>query len=249
MSADLPGPILNQASIFAQRLLLSIAHAPLGSAEADRAFTKWTLSFQLVFRRTLKGEHGWRTSAGRLAAMFRRLEKAKNDDYAGLWEDMLHAYHARAELEDARDEARRARLADTEVQRRLRRALRLSMQARFGKAAKALASQPALDPTASGVFQKMQALHPVPDDPISVIPDSSLPPKPKISPAAVKAALRSMDNDSAAGPDRMGVRWLDLIASSHISVDPDRSALDLLTTVIGKLTDRQPPHRCNIDRH
>ena len=56
------------------------------------AYKVWTISYQLVFRKTLRGETGWRTSSGRLAAMTQRLMRAERNEYGVLWAEMLEAH-------------------------------------------------------------------------------------------------------------------------------------------------------------
>ena len=230
MGAELPRPILNPAALFAQRLLMSIKSAKPGSAAEDLAVTKWTLSFQLIFRQTLTGEKGWITKAGRLEAMKLRLLRAQREDFAGLWNDMLDANSERERREEKVSERRNARQNGIEQKRRLRRTLRLAQRALYGKAVKALAQDPTLDPATPGMTEKLQALHPLPVLPIAPIPEGELPPKPRIAAGSVLAAVKSMDRDTAAGPDKMGVRWLELIAHNELRAFPDFSGLELPQT-------------------
>lgn len=48
-----------------------------------------------------------------------------------------------------------------------------------------------------------------------------------------------MKIDAAAGPDRMGVRYLALIASSHLRLSPEISGLQIITDVVKKLDARE----------
>lgn len=73
VNGELPGPILDRAALFAQILLREVHSADKGSSAEDRAFTKLILAYQLVFRKAMKGESGWRTSARRLVAITARL--------------------------------------------------------------------------------------------------------------------------------------------------------------------------------
>lgn len=45
-----------------------------------------------------------------------------------------------------------------------------------------------------------------------------------------------MNNDSAPGPDRVGVSWLLLVAKNEFRIDPDLSELQLLSLIIHKIT-------------
>ena len=67
-----------------QRLLRSVHFAEWVSLNEDRAFMCLILAYQIVFRKTLKGEPGARTSAGRLAAMTAQLARAEAGDFMGL---------------------------------------------------------------------------------------------------------------------------------------------------------------------
>ena len=113
----------------------------MASSMASRylAFTRWSLSYQLVFRQTLSGETGLRTKGGRLHAMQKRLLRAQRDDFQGLWKDMIAAHEERERRETLVSERRQARENGTEQKRRMRRALRLGQRALFGKDVKALA--------------------------------------------------------------------------------------------------------------
>ena len=62
------------------------------------AYKVWTISYQLVFRKTLRGETGWRTSSGLLAAMTQRLMRAERNEYEELWAEMIVVHERRLEL-------------------------------------------------------------------------------------------------------------------------------------------------------
>lgn len=122
--------------------------------------------------------------------MAARLVSADKRDFAGLWTDMLSAHHDRIELECVIEERRQSLLAGTEEHRQLRRALRIAMKERYGKAAKYVAFSPTIYPIADGVLETIERLHPEPGDPVPVISEAELPPKPTFSPLPVSAALR-----------------------------------------------------------
>ena len=86
--SELPGPILSRAALFTQRLLRDAHLAPAGSRAEDIAVTKLSMAYQITFRKSLRGENGWRSSAGRLAEMTARLVRAESGDFTGLREDM-----------------------------------------------------------------------------------------------------------------------------------------------------------------
>lgn len=75
-NTERPGPIINRAALFSKRLLREVHFAADGSHAEDTAFTKLIISYQLVFRMALRGEHGWRTKAGWLGAMAACLVRA-----------------------------------------------------------------------------------------------------------------------------------------------------------------------------
>ena len=150
-----------------------------------------------------------------------RLLRAQRDDFQGLWKDMLLAHTERARREVQVSERRLARENGTEIKRRLRRALRLAQRALYGKAANALAQDPSIDPGLPGTLDQMQSLHPLPVQPVVPIPEGELPPKPRVVPGSVLAAVKHMDRDIATGPDRMGVRWFELIAHNEMRAFPD----------------------------
>ena len=206
--STLPGPILARAAIFSQRLLRNVYFAEAGSAAEDTAYKVWTIAYQLVFRKTLRGEKGWRTSAGRLAAMTQRLVRAERNEFGELWAEMIAAHDNRSQIEQSAASRRTSRSEGTERRRRIKRAQRLGEKALYGKAAKALAQSPTFDPAAPGMYAKMKALHPPPAacDQVAPIPPSDLSPNPHVTADTVRVALYAMDKDSATGPDRAGVR-------------------------------------------
>ena len=53
--STLPGPILARAAIFSQRLPRNVYFAEAGSTAEDTAYKVWTIAYQLVFRKTLRG--------------------------------------------------------------------------------------------------------------------------------------------------------------------------------------------------
>lgn len=81
--ATLLGLIISRAEILSQRLLRIVYFAE-GLAAKDGAYTVGTVSYQLVFCKTLRVESGWRTSAGRLAAMNQILVRAERNEYGNL---------------------------------------------------------------------------------------------------------------------------------------------------------------------
>lgn len=127
MKAELPGPILNAAACFSQRLLMAVKHAKPGSANDDLSMKKLSLSYQLVFRQTLAGETGWRSKAVRWAVMKKRLLRAQRDFFQGLRRDMVIAHEERVHREALVSERRRTRHIWTEKNRRLHRFMRLTM--------------------------------------------------------------------------------------------------------------------------
>ena len=99
VTTELPGPILNRAALFQQRLLRVVHFARKGSGEEDHDFTKLFIAYLVVFRKSTRGELGWRTIAGRLVAMTARLAQAESGDFTGLWHDMLKAHAVSSKLE------------------------------------------------------------------------------------------------------------------------------------------------------
>lgn len=146
----------------------------------------------------------------------------------------MKAHETRFEAEVAVDARRAARRAGTEQRRHVRQATRLSTKARYGKVAKALAQCATVDPASQAVQTKMRALHPTPLEPVSIIPERDLAPKPFICPDRVHASMKDMYKDSATVPGRSGVRWLLLVASNELRQSPDIFGLQLLTCVIAK---------------
>lgn len=92
-----------------------------------------------------------------------------------------------------------------------------------------------VDLTATYALHKMKALHPTPADPVSIIPDRDLPPKPYVEDEAAKDALHGMTSYAAAGPHRMGVRYMSLIANSQLRLSPEVFGLRILSEVVEKL--------------
>lgn len=210
---ELPGTLLDRAAFLVKPLHREAHFAAAGSAEEDIAFKKLVLAYQLVFRNSLRGEKGWRTRAGRHEPSCERLARSEAGYYTGLCGDMMKAQESRVESEVAVNARGAERTASTEQGRRVRRATRLSSRALYGKAAKALDQCATLYPASPAVQTKLRAL-PTPVDPVSIIPEKDLPPKPKICPDRVHAAIKEINKESATGPDRAGVRWLLLVASN-----------------------------------
>lgn len=125
--------------------------------------------------------------------------QARDDEgyYAGLWEDMIKAHERRVEREIAVEERCAARTAGTDqgrhVLRAVRRAQRLSSKGIYGKTA--IAQCATLDTASPAVPAKLLELHPDPMDPVSIIPERDIPPKPVVSPDRVHAAISEMDMD------------------------------------------------------
>lgn len=69
------------------------------TAAEDRAFTKLVLTFQLVFRKALCGNSGWRAGAGRFDAVYARLKRAEAGHFTGLWEEIMKAHDTSVEQE------------------------------------------------------------------------------------------------------------------------------------------------------
>ena len=231
----MPSPLLNRAALFAQRLLRDVHYAPGGSPAEDTAFTKLAIAYQVVFRKSLRGEAGWNSGAGRLAAMTSRLVRAESGDLTGPWEEMIQAQITRNEKESLTDKRRAATDEGSEMKKRIRRAQLQSGRALYGRAAKTLAQKNTLDPTSQTVRSKLKALHPAPATPVQAIPSIDLPPKPCVDPERVRVAIHAMDKESAAGPDRAGVRWLLLVADNQLRACPEFSGLKLLSLVVQKI--------------
>ena len=153
--------------------------------------------------------------------MTARLIRAKAGEFTGLWEEMTQAHIARSEWESARDQNQLEADNDRETKRRISRAQRLASKALYGKAAKTLAENGSLDPSSPAVRIKLKNLHPSPSVPTRAIERRDLPPKQTIDPNIVRTSLLDMGKDSAAGPDRAGVRWLLLIANIEMRVCPE----------------------------
>lgn len=91
-------------------------------------------------------------------------------------------------------------------------------------------------------------MHPTPSDPVSIIPDRDLRPKPVIDPELVRISITEMAKDSVSGPEKAGFRWILLVATNELRSEPDLSGLDLLRLVVqktaaGDFTAPPPPLR------
>lgn len=78
-------------------------------------------------------------------------------------------------------------------------------------------------------------MHPVPADPVLVIPERDLPPRHITDPERVRIAITEMDKYSAPGLDRAGVRWLLLVAKNELQSSPYLSGLEILSLVVQKI--------------
>lgn len=98
-----------------------------------------------------------------------------------------------------------------------------------------MVQKPTVDPSDLASLHVIRDLHPEPQEPASIIPERELPRKLALTPLQVKDALRNINEDSAAGPDLMSVRWISLIATSQHRVSADFSSFQLLTDTVNKL--------------
>lgn len=226
VSTELPGSILSRASLLSQRLLREVHLAAAGSRAEDRAFTKLIMSCQIALRKALRGDHGWRTKAGRPAEMNARLVKAESGDFTGLREDMLKAHNERIALEAEVEDGRSAREAGSERGGRIMRAQRIVFKASYGKTSKALAQRTKLDSAYFTVQANLRALQSAPTavwQPGTRHFRGGPAAETLIGPERVRVAIHEMDNESEEGPDSAGVRWMLIVASNEPRVKPDFS--------------------------
>lgn len=118
--------IHNREALLAQSLMRDVQFATPASAAEDKAFAELFLSYELVFRKTLRRGPGWRTRIGKLASMKTRLVRAEAGDFAELREDILKTDTERTEIEAKAKTRTAKRDAATEKGRLIRRAQRLA---------------------------------------------------------------------------------------------------------------------------
>ena len=125
--------------------------------------------------------------------------------------------------------------------RRTARAMRFASQAQYTRAMRALTKAPIADLNDQHTHTQLRALHPRPPQPIEPIRDRDLPPTPELDEDAVLRAVKRMNPNAAAGPDRMPPRLLHLLVTSEVSPEAGLTGLSVLTRLVCRIVRVQIP--------
>ena len=106
---------------------------------------------------------------------------------------------------------------------------------------RALTNAPIADLNDQHTHAQLRALHPRSPQPIEPIHDRDLPPTPEVDEAAVLHAVKRMNPNAAAGPDRMPPRLLHLLVTSEVSLEAGVTGLSVLTRLVGQIARGQIP--------
>ena len=89
----------------------------------------------------------------------------------------------------------------------------------------------------------LQSLHTSPSNHIEPISDRDLPPSTEIDEAAELRAVKRMNPNAAAGPDRMPPRLLHFLVTGEVSPEAGVTGLSVLTRLVGRLARGQIPNQ------
>ena len=117
----------------------------------------------------------------------------------------------------------------------------MASDAQYSRAMRALTDKPLADLHAPDTHDALCALHPSPAAPIHPLSPTDLPPAPDITKSQVLRAARSLSPPSAAGPDRLSPRILQLLARTSISPESGITGLSVLTRLVRRLTRADLP--------
>ena len=115
------------------------------------------------------------------------------------------------------------------------RAMRLSSQAQYGRAMRTFTNSPLADLNDPATSARLQALHPTSPVPVVPLPPSARPRPPEVTEEEVLRAVRRLNPNSAAGPDRMSPKLRHLLAHSPVSPGAGVTGLSALINLVCRL--------------
>lgn len=229
---SIPGPCLHSTVLLLIRLVRAATAANTPDA-THQAFMRLHMLPTVVLRKAFRGEPGWRSSRGQMHALRLRLRRASTGrEWGTLWREALHAHEARRAWQHTHSKlpsphsSRAAQAA---------RAMRLASQAQYGRAMRTFTNPPLANLNDTATVAALQALHPDPPVPVMPLPPSAQPRPPEVSEQSVLRAVRRLNPNSAAGPDRMSPKLLHLLAHTQISPEAGVTGISALTNLVSRL--------------
>ena len=119
--------------------------------------------------------------------------------------------------------------------------MRMASDANYGRAMRALTDRPLANLQDPDTRRALTALHPSPAAPIQPLQPTELPSAPDITEGQVLRAARSLNPSSAAGPDRLSPRLLQLLARTSVSPESGITGLSVLTRLVKRLARGDVP--------
>lgn len=228
----IPAPCLHSLTLLLIKLVRAAA-ATTDPQETHRAFLRLHILPTAVLRRSFRGEQGWRTRKGQHLALRDRIRRATSGLYwPQLWHEALAARQAELDW-DVRHSRQRQR--SDPARRRISRAMGMAADAQYGRAMRALTDKPLPDLQEETTRTSLTALHPTPAVPTQALSRTDLPPTPDITEGQVLRAARSLNPTSAAGPDRLSPRLLQLLARTTVTPEAGVTGLSALTRLVRRL--------------
>ena len=192
-----------------------------------------------VLRRSFRGEPGWRSRTGQHHAPRQRIRRASTGrQWPALRHEALAAHQAYLDWHTRH--TRRSQSSDSSL-RRIGRAMRLASEAQYSRAMLAFKAEPLADLSAPATRAAPTALHPTPASPFCPLLSTQLPPLPEITEGQVLRAARALNPTSAAGPDRLSPRLLQLLARTTLSPEAGVTGLSALTHLVQRLARGDVP--------
>ena len=219
--------------------LVRAAAATTAPEDTHRAFLHLHLLPAAVLRRSFRGEPGWRSRAGQHHALRHRIRRASTArQWPALWHEAVAAHQA--ELDWHTRHTRRSQ-SSASSRRRVGRSMRLAADAQYSRAMSPLQAKPLADLRAPATRAALTALHPNPVSPVRQLLPTDLPPPPDMTEGQVLRAARALNPTSAAGPDRLSPRILQLLVRTTLSPEAGVTGLSALTHLVRRLARGDVP--------
>ena len=180
------------------------------------------------------------TTLGQMHALRRRITRAGHGEWGTLWQESLSAHKGRADWYSQRFPYQRN--ISTHAHRTAR-TMRFASHAQHTRAMRLLTNAPIADLNDPHTHAGLQSLHTSPSNHIEPISDRDLPPSTEIDEAAELRAVKRMNPNAAAGPDRMPPRLLHFLVTGEVSPEAGVTGLSVLTRLVGRLARGQIPNQ------
>lgn len=146
-----------------------------------------------------------------------------------LWKEAIQAHRDRNEWQDMHF---RRRSSPGSPFAPAARAMRLASQAQYGQAVRIFTKPPFANPDEPASINVLQEQRPVLDILVRPRPLSARPGPPEVSETEVLDAVRRLNPNSAAGPDRMSPKLLHLIANTSVSPKAGVTGLSIASPAV-----------------